>query len=265
MAPRRLIPKSDVDRWEGELRAAVSAAIDEMHGVVLTHLARTVQAPVALVAASSTKKKWSVTRWRQAVRSNVAPAAQKVATEAAAAAKAAFPPAATWGMPDPSGAIASGLVAQVTTAGDYLGERLNQDVATASDPSAAAAAVFATAVAIVGGQLAASAEGAANAASATTSTFLSSAASPTDTSGATQTWNAVGDDRTRETHADADGQEVPLGDSFDVGDDQLAYPGDPLGSAEETINCRCWLTFDGVESQAQEDAGDQENEGEGDG
>jgi hypothetical protein len=36
-----------------------------------------------------------------------------------------------------------------------------------------------------------------------------------------------------------DGQTVGLEEYFDVGGDQLAYPGDPDGSPEETINCRC--------------------------
>ena len=51
--------------------------------------------------------------------------------------------------------------------------------------------------------------------------------------------NSTLDDRTRETHAEADGQVVPVDDVFIVGDDELEYPRDPGGSAEETINCRC--------------------------
>lgn len=51
------------------------------------------------------------------------------------------------------------------------------------------------------------------------------------------TWLATLDDRTRETHAAADGQTVPLGQPFEVGDDLLMYPGDPDGSPEEVCNC----------------------------
>ena len=43
----------------------------------------------------------------------------------------------------------------------------------------------------------------------------------------------------RATHMDADGQEVGLNDSFDVGGEQLDYPGDPKGSAGEVVNCLC--------------------------
>jgi hypothetical protein len=54
-----------------------------------------------------------------------------------------------------------------------------------------------------------------------------------------QEWVSSADERTRQDHADADGQTVGLRDSFTVGGEQLAYPGDPSGSAENIINCRC--------------------------
>lgn len=60
---------------------------------------------------------------------------------------------------------------------------------------------------------------------------------------ATKQWLAVGDDRTRASHEDADGQEVGLDESFDVGGSQLMFPGDPDGDPEETINCRCTALF----------------------
>lgn len=56
-----------------------------------------------------------------------------------------------------------------------------------------------------------------------------------------QEWLTAGDSAVRETHAEVDGDIVPLGGSFRVGGDELEYPGDPSGSAEETINCRCTL------------------------
>jgi SPP1 gp7 family putative phage head morphogenesis protein len=56
-------------------------------------------------------------------------------------------------------------------------------------------------------------------------------------------WLATQDDRTRDDHADpdVDGQVRPIDDAFDVGDDQLMYPGDPDGDADEVVNCRCSL------------------------
>lgn len=52
-------------------------------------------------------------------------------------------------------------------------------------------------------------------------------------------WSSGDDERVRESHAEADGQEISEGELFKVGDSQLQYPGDPAGSAEEIINCRC--------------------------
>lgn len=54
---------------------------------------------------------------------------------------------------------------------------------------------------------------------------------------ATKTWLATHDDRTRETHRLADGQTVPLDESFTVGGSALRFPGDPRGAPSETINC----------------------------
>jgi SPP1 gp7 family putative phage head morphogenesis protein len=55
-------------------------------------------------------------------------------------------------------------------------------------------------------------------------------------------WLATRDQFTREAHADADGQRVALGQLFDVGGESLEFPGDPSGSAENIINCRCTVT-----------------------
>lgn len=55
--------------------------------------------------------------------------------------------------------------------------------------------------------------------------------------------NSTADDRTRADHVDADGQEVDISDPFQVGDDELMYPGDPDGSAEQICNCRCSCTY----------------------
>lgn len=52
-------------------------------------------------------------------------------------------------------------------------------------------------------------------------------------------WLAAEDHRTRESHAEADGQEVGLNESFEVGGVLLEFPGDPKGPAREIINCRC--------------------------
>jgi hypothetical protein len=60
----------------------------------------------------------------------------------------------------------------------------------------------------------------------------------------TKTWLAALDDRTRDDHADADGQTVAYDEPFDIGGESAMYPCDPDLSAEQSINCRCVLTFD---------------------
>lgn len=58
-----------------------------------------------------------------------------------------------------------------------------------------------------------------------------------------KTWNAVGDNRTRTSHLDVDGVTVDASDTFNVGGEDLDYPGMPGGSNAETSGCRCWLTW----------------------
>lgn len=50
-------------------------------------------------------------------------------------------------------------------------------------------------------------------------------------------WLATEDHRTRPTHVVAEGQRVPVGDTFSVGGFQLAFPGDPSGPPQEVIQC----------------------------
>ena len=52
-------------------------------------------------------------------------------------------------------------------------------------------------------------------------------------------WVATMDDKTRDAHMDADGQIVQVGEKFLVGSELLESPGDPTGSPENTIQCRC--------------------------
>jgi uncharacterized protein with gpF-like domain len=56
-------------------------------------------------------------------------------------------------------------------------------------------------------------------------------------------WLATFDDRTRDTHIEADGQLVSKNDVFYVGGEPMIYPGDINASPAETINCRCTLLY----------------------
>jgi SPP1 gp7 family putative phage head morphogenesis protein len=57
----------------------------------------------------------------------------------------------------------------------------------------------------------------------------------------TKRWLASRDEKVRDTHNIADGQEVAVSDPFDVGGFLLNHPGDPSGPAGEIINCRCTM------------------------
>lgn len=54
-------------------------------------------------------------------------------------------------------------------------------------------------------------------------------------------WVSRKDDRVRVSHHAADGQAVPIYDSFRVGLSSLRFPGDPTGPIGETVYCRCVL------------------------
>jgi uncharacterized protein with gpF-like domain len=74
------------------------------------------------------------------------------------------------------------------------------------------------------------------------SASLAAAQLPADVA-AGQEFIATRDDRTRDDHAEADGQVVAMGEPFIVGGEALLYPGDPAGSPENTISCRCTVAF----------------------
>jgi len=64
-------------------------------------------------------------------------------------------------------------------------------------------------------------------------------------------WLNTHDARTRPSHVEAGGQEVPMEGPFRVGGFDLMYPGDPQGPPGEVINCRCTFTVaDGAVSAA---------------
>jgi len=77
--------------------------------------------------------------------------------------------------------------------------------------------------------------------------------------GATKTWNTTSDNP-RPAHEDADGQTVPVGESFEVGGEDMDYPSDPNGSDWNTINCLCVLSYD--YPTGSEEAPEEEEEGE---
>ena len=56
-------------------------------------------------------------------------------------------------------------------------------------------------------------------------------------------WNAILDANTRKDHWNADEQRQPIGEAFTIGNSAMMYPGDPSAPPEQTVNCRCFLTY----------------------
>lgn len=54
-----------------------------------------------------------------------------------------------------------------------------------------------------------------------------------------QEWLAIKDEDTRADHIEADGQQIGIGETFDIGGYPARYPGDPKLPAQERVNCRC--------------------------
>jgi HK97 family phage portal protein len=68
----------------------------------------------------------------------------------------------------------------------------------------------------------------------------------------TKSWLAISDDRTREPHADADGQTVKINEPFIVDGEPMDYPGDPAASGKNVCRCRCTMLggmFDALAGQ----------------
>jgi SPP1 gp7 family putative phage head morphogenesis protein len=60
-------------------------------------------------------------------------------------------------------------------------------------------------------------------------------------------WVSVQDERTRDDHSEADGQQVEMDEPFEVGGESIDRPGE--GSPENSINCRCTIIYLGKENE----------------
>ena len=67
----------------------------------------------------------------------------------------------------------------------------------------------------------------------------------------TKIWVAILDKRTRDTHRETNGTEIPIDEPFEVGGSLLLYPKDETydPDPEETVNCRCSIRFGGQMAQ----------------
>ena len=57
-------------------------------------------------------------------------------------------------------------------------------------------------------------------------------------------WNTQRDSKVRDSHAKLDGKKIGINKKFNVGGHKASFPGDPRLPPNESINCRCFLTFE---------------------
>lgn len=261
---KRLISKTEVDGWEAKLRKASTRALDaQVASMNLTLRANGVHGSLVAAGKSPVKNKtkrnahaaaigaiavpflWSQANWNKNVEQYLEPVAEDVAKAAIVAAAAGTAAISAWGL----ATIGQTIVNRVTTlaqgVGQSIGTRVDAAGTADDDIVTGVSTVLSTAPDILGDVIGALSQYAANMASQSTAESVTSYSAPTYLS-ASKTWNTMEDDAVRPDHADADGQEVAINETFTVGGEDLTGPGDDSGSYENTINCRCWTTYDGL-------------------
>ncbi len=249
------------------------------HGIVLPALTAAGPA-VAAARGVAVPNLWSQSEWLRNVNQHLAPVAKQVTQASVDAATATLRLPSLWGQADSADATAQAIVDRAIGLGEWIGARLDaaavrgpapapQAIVAASrrTPPAPApvpgassgagaaedvvevdmASVLGTAPDILGSIIAAMANAAATTASEDVTSYLAQYVTSIDADpylSATKSWNNVGDDNVREAHQSV--EDVSINEYFDVGGDSMLGPGDPDGSDENTINCRCWVTYDGV-------------------
>lgn len=254
-AGKPLIPLSVVAGYEDTLRAAVLLALDAQvasvnqklrnYGLPGNLTAASKKATGAAVGAIVVPLAWSADGWSNQVNTHLAPAAAAVAAAAVIAAAATMPSAATWGMATSADTISTAIVARAIGVGQSIGARVDAAGLAESGADDAITEAMASASDILGGIIGAMSNMAATVASNDVATAVTAYGAPTYLS-ATKTWNSMEDDRVRPDHEEADGQEVAINETFQVGGEDMTGPGDPSASDEQTINCRCFLSYDGL-------------------
>lgn len=265
MAPRRLIPQAHIDKWEKQLQDAMHTVVDNQRAHVSRKLAlhgihsslTAAGAKTAAATGVAVPLAWSQDNWVSELTQVLQPVADSVASDAYDSADDGLGNQAAAAGNDRTGTvatIAAGIMAAGIAMGVWLGQRTD-DAAAGGAPGLPAGLspadqviqgvtnVFDTAPDIADGQIGAMANMAAQFASTDLGSYIARQQVLTE---ATQTWNTMADDSVRPDHADADGQTVALNTPFSVGGEDLMCPGDPSGSDEQTINCRCLLSFDGL-------------------
>jgi hypothetical protein len=132
-------------------------------------------------------------------------------------------------------------VARAIAAGQAIGGRLDAAGVAGDDVVASVQASLDSAGSILGNVVGAMGQALGNVATTDIATYVAA-----NGGGGTKMWNSQEDDKVRPDHEDADGQEVGLNEMFSVGGEDMTGPGDPDASDEQTINCRCYVTLEGI-------------------
>lgn len=251
------------------------------HGIVLP-LTAAGKPAVAALGAKAIPNLWSQSSWLKALDTHLSPVAHDVTTASLDAATSRLRLPSLWGQADTTDTATQAIVDRATSYGQWIGDRLDAAAVKGPAPSAITAGAFAkkaytppvkppsptveelgttpvgdvveidlaSILAIapdaLGEVIASMANTAATLASEDVTNYLAQYVTSAEADpylSATKTWNNTGDDRVRETHQDVN--DVPINELFDVGGGMVG-PGDPDGDDSETINCRCWVTYDGV-------------------
>jgi hypothetical protein len=249
----RLISATEVAGYEKRLRAAgalvVAAQVVSLnttlhhHGISTNLVAAGKKKPSgAAKGAIVVAALWSAAEWNRHVNQYLAAVARDVATEAAASAAAALDTAATWGTTSAVEAQTVSIINRAQAAGAALGARVDAAALADDDIAAGVQAVMTSGSDIIGNLLGHMGQAVANMSSQSLAQQVVAYGAPTYLS-ATKTWNNQGDDRVRDSHQDV--PDVAVNELFPVGGG-MTGPGDEAGGEDETINCRCWLTYDGL-------------------
>lgn len=244
-AGRRLVAAARLHRFERRITAAVDVVLSDAR----TRTIAAVRQPplvVAAVAPVPPPSPFDPAWWRQSVARHLQPVADDIYDEIAADVLAGLNWTGTGLAGVDMTARVARLVGYVEGVGPDLAERLAQTLnhGVALGESVDALSDRVAEEFDVGGRQARTI--------ARTEVVGASNGTAHDVAGAlhlsgvnmTKTWLSTDDERTRDSHVDADGQTVAYDQPFSVGDAELMFPGDPDGPPEEVVNCRCTQTYE---------------------
>jgi hypothetical protein len=285
LVPKSLV-ESNEDKLRAAVAAAWADQLVKLtttlrsHGITLS-LTAAGKPAVAALGSKAIPNLWSQSAWLKNLDTHLAPVANEVADASLNAATTTLGLASLWGQADTTDDAAQAIVDRAISYGQWIGDRLDAAAVKGPAPTAVTAAgkpkttgppikapsptveelgtepvgdvvevdlasILAIAPDALGDVIASMANTAATLASQDVTNYLAAYVTSAEADpylSATKTWNNTGDDRVRETHQDV--EDVPINELFDVGGGMVG-PGDPAGDDSETINCRCWVTYDGV-------------------